>query len=115
MVEFVRAQDVANLLSETLVPGEHNGEIEHKMRELLQEAGQKGLQILLEEKGKAQGREIRWDCGGPLGYVGQRQATVITILGRVTYKRAYYSGCGCGLKSQRTPFVRKRSGWGKFR
>jgi len=89
-------QEFANLLRETLVHGEHIGEIEHNMRELLQEVGQKSLQILLEEKGKAQEREIRCDCGGSLGYDGQRQATLITVFGRVTYKRAYYSGCGCG-------------------
>ncbi|MFZ5819366.1 MAG: ISKra4 family transposase [Chloroflexota bacterium] len=90
------AQEVANLLSETLAQGEHIGEIEHKMRELLQEVGQKSLEILLEEKGKAQERKIRCDCGGTLDYVGQRPATVISVFGRVTYKRAYYSGCGCG-------------------
>jgi hypothetical protein len=92
----ILAQQVANLFTETLEKGQHVGEIEQGMRELLQEVGRQSLQMILDAKGEAQEREIPCDCGGTMHYVGRRPATVITVFGRVTYKRAYYSGCSCG-------------------
>ncbi len=92
----ILAQQVATLFIETLEKGQHVGEIEQGMRELLQEVGRQSLQMILDAQGEPQEREIPCDCGGTLHYVARRPATVITVFGRVTYKRAYYSGCRCG-------------------
>lgn len=90
------AQQVANLMAAKVEQGQHIGDIEQAMRSLLQEIGKRSLQRMLDDEGKAQEQEIACACGGALHYVGQRAATVITVFGRVTYRRAYYSGCGCG-------------------
>ena len=92
----ILAQKVVEIVTATPEKGQHIGEIEQAMRELFQEVGQQSLQMLLEAKGQAQKRTLACECGGTLHYVAQRPATVITVFGRVRYKRAYYSGCGCG-------------------
>ncbi len=50
----------------------------------------------VDEQGQPQEKEIPCACGGTLKYQRQREATVITVFGRVTYKRVYYSGFQCG-------------------
>ena len=87
---------LVNVVKQRLSEDKRIGDIEREIRQLLQEAGREGLKMLLEESGKAEEKEIPCECGGKMKYVGQREATVISVFGRVTYQRAYYSGCGCG-------------------
>ncbi len=90
------ARMVAKMVSTELSEPEHIGEVEREMRRLSQEINQRALEILLNEQGQPGEKEIPCACGGRLKYQRQREATVITVFGRVTYKRAYYSGCKCG-------------------
>ena len=72
------------------------GDLEMTIRESLREIGQSALKCIL---GKAEGEregEIECGCGGKLQYQRQRAATIWSVFGKVTYKRAYYAGCACG-------------------
>lgn len=96
-----KVQEIARLLKEVVEESlssapEHIGEVEQRMREVMQQVGQQSLAMLLDEKGQPDAKTLPCACGGKLTYQGQRPATVITVFGRVTYLRAYYSGCGCG-------------------
>jgi hypothetical protein len=35
-------------------------------------------------------------CGGKLIYQREREVVIISVFGRVRYRRAYYAGCTCG-------------------
>lgn len=95
-----KVQEIARLLKElveeSLPAPEHIGEVEQRMREAMQQIGQQSLAMLLNEKGQPAAKTLRCACGGELTYQGQRPATIITVFGRVTYQRAYYSRCRCG-------------------
>lgn len=84
------------VIAESLSTMEHIGNVEQTMREVMQLAGQQSLAMLLNEMGQPDAKMLPCDCGGELSYQGQRSATVITVFGRVRYRRAYYSGCRCG-------------------
>jgi hypothetical protein len=66
------------------------------MRESLREIGQRTLQCLLENATGEAEAEIDCPCGGKLKYQRMREATIWSVFGKVTYKRAYYAGCTCG-------------------
>ena len=70
-------------------------QIEQEMRERLREIGQASLGIVLSSLQKTPEREIECKCGGKLAYQRMRAATVISVFGRVRYKRAYYAKCRC--------------------
>lgn len=93
-------QEIARLLKklveESLPAPQHIGEVEQTMREVMQQIGQQSLAMLLNEMGQPKAKKLRCACEGELTYQGQRPATIITVFGRVTYHRAYYSGCTCG-------------------
>jgi hypothetical protein len=90
------ARKIAELLQPMIEQASHIGDIEQELRKLLQTVGQTSLKMLLEQAGQPQAKEMTCECGGVLHYRQQRAATVITVCGRVTYERAYYSGCKCG-------------------
>lgn len=69
--------------------------IEQGMREVLREIGQSSLGMVLSGLQKTPEREIACQCGGKLRYQRKREATVISVFGRVKYKRAYYAECQC--------------------
>jgi hypothetical protein len=70
-------------------------QIEQGMRESLRQIGQESLGLVLSGLQKTPEREIACGCGGKLRYQRKRVATVISVFGKVRYKRAYYAQCQC--------------------
>mgnify|MGYP001828698643 CR=1 FL=1 len=86
---------IATLLSDLVVTslqGESDigiGEIEQGMRCLLQEVGQAALGQVL-EKSDPVAPSMRCQCQQKASYRCRREGMVITVFGRVRYKRSYY-------------------------
>lgn len=76
-------------------------EIETGMRDLLRQAGAKGLTKYLEQADAAEPLEKEKDCGcqGKQQYLFRREAVILSVFGRVSYKRRYYTcpNCKSGL------------------
>jgi len=70
-------------------------QIEQGMREALREIGQESLGLVLSSLQKTPVGEIECQCGGKLRYQRKRTASVISVFGKVRYKRAYYAECKC--------------------
>jgi hypothetical protein len=66
------------------------------MRKFLQELGAQALSKVLSTSAGPPAAKIPCACGGTLYYQRQRPATVISVFGKITYRRAYYAGCACG-------------------
>jgi hypothetical protein len=71
-------------------------EVEKEMRELLRPTGAQALSQFLSLGAGTPVAEWPCACGGTLHYQRQREATVTSVFGRITYTRAYYAGCACG-------------------
>jgi hypothetical protein len=96
-----RIEQIANLMSELVVEYVNEAEevslgaIEQGMRELLQATGQQAMaQVLTESDQPAP--SIRCTCQQQARYRCQRAGMVITVFGRVQYKRSYYVCAHCG-------------------
>jgi hypothetical protein len=94
------AQSVAKLVEESLKAKTESGqnqiaEIEKEFREVLRQIGMKALGFHLSSLQKTPESEIRCNCGGQLRYQRMREAKLISVFGKVSYKRAYYAGCQC--------------------
>jgi hypothetical protein len=70
-------------------------QIEAEMREAMRQVGQQGLSLFLSGMQTTPEMEIACGCGGTLQYQRMREATVISVFGKTSYKRAYYAGCSC--------------------
>lgn len=70
-------------------------EIELGMRQAMREIGGQALGILLSSLQSTPPLEIACGCGGTLQYQRMRPATLVSVFGRIGYKRAYYAGCTC--------------------
>ena len=70
-------------------------QIEAEMREAMRQIGQQGLSLFLSGMQTTPETEIACACGGELHYQRMREATVISVFGKTTYRRAYYAGCSC--------------------
>lgn len=58
--------------------------------------GQTGLgEWLSKQEGKDPADRVACECGGQAHDERRREAVSLTLLGRVSYERAYYR-CGCG-------------------
>jgi len=97
-------EQIATLISELVVRYAEEepvgiGEIEQGMRHILQDMGREALGQVL-EKLDAVEPNIRCQCGHKACYRSRREGMVITVFGRVRYKRSYYicDQCGCGEK-----------------
>lgn len=92
-------QQVVELMKETLnTEGQGAGivEVETQLREMLRQIGAMALgQYLSGQPIEAESR-MPCKCGGELVYQRQREASLISVFGRVTYQRSYYAGCTCG-------------------
>ena len=64
-------------------------DIENVMRRLLQKIGQSSLEKLLTRADEVQ-PAVGCPCGGEARYVARREAKLITVFGKVTYRRAYH-------------------------
>jgi hypothetical protein len=71
-------------------------DVETEMRELLRQMGAYALSLFLSSGAGTLVAEMACACGGTLHYQRQREATVTSVFGRITYERAYYAGCPCG-------------------
>jgi len=97
-------EEIASMLSELVVgyAQEENvsiGEIEQGMRQMLQQVGQQAMGQVLEKSDLIEA-SIRCQCQHKANYRCRREGMVITVFGRVRYKRSYYicDHCGCGEK-----------------
>ncbi len=73
-------------------------EVETGMRELLRKVGAEGLKRYLEHADEAEPQEgeMECKCQGKRGYLFRREAVILSVFGRVSYKRRYYVCKGCG-------------------
>jgi len=71
-------------------------EVETLMREFLRQVGQEALGHYLSAQPGLPGPTVACACGGEVHYQRQRQASLVSVFGRVHYTRGYYAGCGCG-------------------
>jgi len=97
-------EEIASMLSDLVVgyAQEENvsiGDIEQGMRQMLQEIGQQAMVQVLEKSDSIEA-SIRCQCQHKANYRCRREGMVITVFGRVRYKRSYYicDHCGCGEK-----------------
>ena len=71
--------------------GEGICEVETRLRELVREVGAQALGQYLEQQDKqVQEREVICACGEAMSYVCKRRATIVSVFGRVSYRRGYY-------------------------
>ena len=75
------------------------GEIEQGMRRILQEVGRQALGQVLEKSDQVE-PSIRCACNHKAGYRCRREGMVISVFGRVRYRRSYYlcDYCRTGTK-----------------
>lgn len=73
-------------------------EIEAGMRELLRQVGAAGLKRYLERADEAEplAKEKDCECQGKQAYQFRREAVILSVFGRVSYKRRYYTCPNCG-------------------
>jgi hypothetical protein len=97
-------EQIATLLSELVVGYAKEadvgiGEIEQGMRQMLQEVGRQAIGQVLEKSDPIEAI-IRCQCQQKANYRCRREGMVITVFGRVRYKRSYYicDHCGRGEK-----------------
>ena len=100
-----RIDQIATLLSDLVVECTREesvdiGEIEQGMRQILQEVGQQAMGQVLEKHDPIE-PSIRCQCQHKANYRCRREGMVITVFGRVRYKRRYYicEQCGSGEKA----------------
>lgn len=97
------AQELAGMVKTAMDEQSRAGEsspkiaqIETDMREALRQIGIQMLGMLLSSLQSTPEREIACPCGGSLHYQRMREATLISVFGKVRYQRAYYAECDCG-------------------
>ena len=71
-------------------------DVEKGLRELVRQMGTQALSQFPSLGAGTPVAELPCACGGTLHYQRQREATVTSVFGRITYERAYYAGCQCG-------------------
>jgi hypothetical protein len=71
-------------------------EIETMMRDLLRQVGRQALGQYLSAQPSIPGPSLACACGGEVHYQRQREASLLSVFGRVKYRRGYYAGCECG-------------------
>ena len=93
----IMAEEMGKLLPEP----QDIREVETGMRELLQKVGAEGLKRYLEQVDQAepQEKEMECECQGKQRYLFRREAVILSVFGRVRYKRRYHvcNKCGRGL------------------
>jgi len=76
-------------------------ELETGMRELVRQVGAESLKQYLEraDQTEAEEQEKACACGGKQRYLFRREGMILSVFGRVYYRRSYYScaACSCGL------------------
>ena len=97
------AQQIAEMFKNAVIAQQQSGNsvptiatIETSLREALRQIGLQALGLFLSSMQTTPAAEIACVCGGTLTYQRMREAKVISVFGKATYKRAYYAGCTCG-------------------
>lgn len=70
--------------------------IETEIRQRLRVLGAQVLSWVLSQVEGTPAATQACACGGTLQYQRKRSAEVVSIFGRVSYRRGYYAGCACG-------------------
>jgi hypothetical protein len=96
------AQQLAEMFKDAVVEQQRTGQgtpviaqIEASLRETLRQIGLQALGMFLSSMQTTPSSEMACECGGILDYQRMREAMVISVFGKTTYKRAYYAGCVC--------------------
>lgn len=88
------AEIMVQEMAQLEMAGRGIGEVETTMRELLREVGVQALGTYLEQKDEEiQEQETVCECGGQMHYLFKREATILSVFGRVSYRRRYHT-CG---------------------
>ena len=97
-VEEKMAEIMAEEMGRLLPSPQDIREVETGMRELLRKVGAEGLKRYLEHADEAERQEgeMECKCQGKRGYLFRREAVILSVFGRVSYKRRYYVCKGCG-------------------
>ncbi len=98
-------EQIATLLSDLMVGYVQEeekvgiGDIEQGMRQILQEVGRQALGQVLEKSDQVE-PSIRCQCQHKANYRCRREGMVISVFGRVRYRRSYYlcDHCRSGTK-----------------
>lgn len=69
--------------------------VEQTMRSILQKVGQKALGKYLSQAEQEEPKAVRCECGGEAGYVFRREAVVVSVFDKVSYRRRYYVCASC--------------------
>jgi len=94
------AKSVVKLVEENLKQNEKTtggtlADFEKEFREVLRQIGAEAFGMLLSGLQTTPEDTIECECGGKLEYQRMRSATLISVFGKIVYKRAYYAGCNC--------------------
>ena len=99
-IEVVKkmAEIMAKEMGQILPAPKDIREVETGMRELLQKVGAEGLKRYLEQADQAepQEKETECECQGKQRYLFRRKAVILSVFGRVSYKRRYHVCNECG-------------------
>jgi hypothetical protein len=76
-------------------------ELENGIREMVKEVGKQTYGKVLEREDRKLGKRVRCDCGVQTRRISRREAKVLTVFGRVSYRRSYYGCFRCGQKHYR--------------
>lgn len=97
-ITAIAGQVVALMKTTMNTEGDNGGiaAIETQIREILRQVGAAALGQYLSGFADQVVPKIACACGGEMGYQRQREASILSVFGRVQYCRSYYAGCGCG-------------------
>ena len=70
--------------------------VETQLRKLLRTIGAQAMGTYLSTTAEVPPQHWPCACAGQLTYQREREAVVVSVFGRVHYRRAYYAGCTCG-------------------
>lgn len=76
-------------------------EMEEGIRGLLKEIGRQAYGQVLEKEDRKNGKRMRCECGAQVRRISKREAKILTVFGRVSYRRGYYDCSRCGEKQYR--------------
>ena len=92
------AEIMAEEMGKQLADAQDIREVETGLRELLQKVGAEGLKRYLEQADEAEAQEKEKDCEcqGKRRYLFRREAVILSVFGRVSFRRRYYVCDECG-------------------
>jgi hypothetical protein len=93
-------EKLAELLAEETVrvvgPDASLMQVEHGMRELLRQTGNRALGKYANQAEGEAAETVACGCGAQANRLGRREAKAISVFGKIRYERAYYHCRACG-------------------